>query len=94
MRSEDLFGVKLETGDLVISIPRNHESPLVIGKAERCFPDSRWQGPWMVKPFWNDTYRPIGSRRRLANRYFILRKADDSVPDSLLGRLRNLGLDV
>lgn len=88
--SHDLLGAELETGDLVMSIPRSNESPIVIGKAVRCFPDARWKGPWMIEPIWTDAYRKI-KRRRLANRYFILRKADDSVPDSLLGRLRILG---
>lgn len=90
MRSEDLMGARLAEGDMVLSIPRNHESPLIIGVAVRPFPDSRWKGPWMVEPLWNDTYRPV-RRRLLANRFFILRKADDSVPDTLLGRLRVLG---
>lgn len=92
MRSEDLMGARVAEGDLVLSIPRSHEAPILIGKAVRCFPESRWQGPWMIEPIWNDTYRPV-KRRRLANRFLILRKADDSVPDTLLGRLRDLGFD-
>lgn len=93
MRSHDLMGAELSEGDMVLSIPRSHESPLIIGKAVRPFPDSRWKGPWMVEDIWNDTYRRIGRRRLLANRFFILRKVDDSVPDTLLGRLRDLGFD-
>lgn len=67
----DLMGVLLKEGDTVLSIPRSHEAPILVGKAERCFPDRRWKGPWMVVPYWNDTYLPL-KRRRLARRFFIL----------------------
>lgn len=90
MRSHDLMGAELEAGDIVMSIPRNHEAPILIGKAVRPFPDSLWQGPWMVEPFWTSHYHQI-PRRLLANNFFILRKSDDASPDTLLGRLRDLG---